>query len=311
MLRIWRAVSHQLVSCGGRGRCLPLALLAATLATPSAAEICTLHDASDAKQMELIGKLDKSPNAVHRHYTLEHSADPDLRSCQLVLTLGSTAAERMIKRKGPVMHAMLRREQFLAFYPQPPLHPRGAVYSDTPLRDYMSLIDATLPNRRKILVFGSERTQSLYTRLRAEAQRVGRELEMLSHQDDVLFDELLRHHAGEDVVLLILPDPHVFNSDTARPIIIAAYQRAVPMVTYAPSLVRAGSLMAVYRTLDDQAAELERHITSWKDNGRLPSAAYASGYSISINYLLARAMRLTIPTKQAVLDTMRRVDSDE
>ena len=309
MLRKGRSISSQLPQRGVRTCCWLVAAWLVLLPTFASAELCTLYDASSRQQKELLAQLDGV--AAIRHYTLEQHYGQQLAACQLVITLGSAAAERMAKHPGSVLHAMLRHEQLLRIYPQPSEWDRGAVYSDTPLSDYMSLIDVTMPDRRRILVFGSERTRPLYEPLSQAARRVGRQLEMITYRSDLPVDELLRRHAGEDAVLLILPDANVFNSDTARPMIMAAYQRAVPMVTYAPGLVRAGSLMAVYRAPADQAAELQRHISHWQQQGRLPNATHAPEYSVSINYQLARAMRLTIQAESLVLDAMRKVDNHE
>lgn len=286
-----------------------LLLLAALISESAYAELCTLQDASKRQQSEFAALLSAELN-VQQHF-IGAVEDGELATCELIVTLGSTAAKRAADWDGPVIHAMLSREHYHSLYPSEPAYWRSAIYLDTPLHRYIALIDSTLPRHKEILVFGSERSEPLYRELESEAQRVGRHVRMVPYRSGMLFDQLLQRHADANTVLLVLPDTNVLNSDTARALIMAAYQRAVPLVSYSPGLVRAGALMAVYSSPAHQVAAVEESIRQWQHSGQLATATYVPDYDISINYQLARAMRLRIPAEPLVIDRMGQVDTHE
>jgi hypothetical protein len=50
--------------------------------------------------------------------------------------------------------------------------------------------------------------------------------------------------------LLAVPDPLVFNSQTAANILAAAYRRRIPLIGFSPAYTRAGALVSLYSTPD-------------------------------------------------------------
>ena len=95
-------------------------------------------------------------------------------------------------------------------------------------------------------------------------------------------------------VLLALPDPAVFNSQTAANILTAAYRRQVPLVGFSPAYVKAGALVAVYSTplqVGTQGGELLRQALSGKI---LPPPQWPQEFAVSVNQDVAHSLGLVI-----------------
>lgn len=110
---------------------------------------------------------------------------------------------------------------------------------------------------------------------------------------DGLFPALQRV-LGDAQVLLALPDPAVFNSQTAANILMAAYRRQVPLVGFSPAYVKAGALLAVYSTptqVGTRGGEVLRQALA---GGSLPPPQWPREYSIGINQDVARSLGLAL-----------------
>jgi ABC-type uncharacterized transport system substrate-binding protein len=91
-------------------------------------------------------------------------------------------------------------------------------------------------------------------------------------------------------VLLALPDPSVFNSQTAANILTAAYRRQVPLVGFSPAYVKAGALLALYSTpaqVGARGGEVLRQALAGKV---LPSPQWPREFVVAVNQDVARSL---------------------
>ena len=116
---------------------------------------------------------------------------------------------------------------------------------------------------------------------------------------------------GEVQVLLTLPDSTVVNSKTAKTLILNAYLRRIPIVGYSRAFVKAGALLAVHSTpqeLGRQAGEVLARALGPQAT-RLPLTAHPSYYSVSVNYQVARALDIDLPTEDELLKALRALEA--
>ena len=270
---------------------------------------CSLSDPGIRSQQEFATTLQRNDKVAS--LSLDRFSALHAEQCTLLISIGSAAASRVAAWPGPVLHTMIARDQYQILYQDGSPYPRSAVFMDQPLERYVALIHSAMPERSEVLLLSSENTLPLVTPLLNLLRAHRKALRIVPYTQGDSIDKILAENTGPNSVLLVLPDIRVLNSDTAKTFITASYQRAIPLVSYSEHLVRAGGLMAVYSSTADQIVDVRGAIHTWQATGRLPAAGYARNYSVSINYQLARALQLRLPTEAMVLRAMQLVIADD
>lgn len=165
----------------------------------------------------------------------------------------------------------------------------SAVFLDQPPGRQLDLIRLALPAARSVgILIGGESKEQLPALEKAGRER-GVELVVSSAAQGDLFAALqaVLPDAG---VLLALPDPGVFNSQTAANILTAAYRRKVPLVGFSPAYVKAGALLSLYSTpaqVGARGGEMLRHALAARS---LASPQWPREFSVSVNQDVARSL---------------------
>jgi putative tryptophan/tyrosine transport system substrate-binding protein len=98
-------------------------------------------------------------------------------------------------------------------------------------------------------------------------------------------------------VLLAVPDPQVFNRNTAQSLFLTSYRYRVPVLGYSRSLTRAGALLSLHSS----PAQIGRQAAEWASSAlnsaplKLPPPAHPAYFSISINEQVARSLGFALP----------------
>lgn len=231
-----------------------------------------------------------------------------LSDADLIITLGARAMRQVgaLALDRPLLHAYLTRYQFIT---DPPVIGSHSLLLDQPL-PRMIRFDRMVSGGKRIGLLSSE--ASAYD----EA-----ELSKLSEQEQVeLVQQLLPADFANPVAtvrellrdtdnLLALPAPDIYNRNTLKGILLAAYRLRKPVISYSPSHVRAGALGALYTTpeqIGDQLANLTRR---WLD-GEPPKKRYslAQFFAIELNTRVASSLGIELPDldelHQAIEDAM-------
>lgn len=169
----------------------------------------------------------------------------------------------------------------------------SAVFLDQPPGRQLELIRLALPavNRVGILVGAESKSQS--AALEKAARERDLQLTVSAVGQDGLFPAL-QSLLGNAEVLLALPDPAIFNSQTAANILTAAYRRQVPLFGFSPAYVKAGALLALYSTpaqVGARGGELLGQALSGKS---LPSPQWPREFTVSVNRDVARSLGLAL-----------------
>lgn len=169
----------------------------------------------------------------------------------------------------------------------------SAVFLDQPPARQLELIRLALPAVRKVGILVSGESKAHVPVLERTAKERGLQLVLAPVGQAGLFPALQSLLAEVDV-MLALPDPTVFNSQTAANILTAAYRRQVPLVGFSPAYVKAGALLALYSTpaqVGARGGEVLRQALAGK---LLPQPQWPRQFTVAINPDVSRSLGLAL-----------------
>ncbi len=229
-------------------------------------------------------------------FTLQVSfvGDP-VQDADLLIAVGMKAATALSYSDKPVLNALVPSAGYTKLQRSTSQN-FSAVFIDQPIERQIALISKTLPAAKSLGVLHSsffdaaslrqvsaKRGLSLQTRVVSETHPLASALGELLAQIDVL---------------LVIPDPAIYNSDTIRNILLATYREKVPLVGLSSSYVRAGALCAVYSTPQQIARQTASVIEQFSVTGKLPPVQYANDFEVAVNTRVARSLNLTIEDEE-------------
>lgn len=175
----------------------------------------------------------------------------------------------------------------------------SAVFLDQPFARQARLIRAAFPEFKRVGVLlgaGQDKLiDELATALRGQRLTLIHETAAPGARQIAPLEALL----SEVDVLLALPDPLVFNRNTAQSIFLTSYRYRDPVLGYSRSLTRAGALLSLHSSpaqLGRQAAEMLEQVLPSPQN-RLPAAAYPQYFNVSVNKQVSRSLGFAIPSE--------------
>ena len=169
----------------------------------------------------------------------------------------------------------------------------SAVFIDQPPVRQMELIRLALPAVRNVGILLGEESKGQAAALELAATDRALQLVTVSVGQSGLFSSLQSLLADADV-LLALPDPTVFNSQTAASLLTTAYRRQVPLIGFSPAWVKAGALLGLYSTpaqVGARGAELLRQALPGRN---LPPPQWPREFVVAANPDVARSLGLVL-----------------
>ena len=246
--------------------------------------------------------LDDTPHEVTRLYAGSLSVAP-LNEARLVVAVGVRAADTLaaLETRPPVLAVLVPRAWYLKTgggrLGAGGRRVASAIYLDQPFERQARLIRLALPDVQRVgVLLGADQdglagelgeillTQNLgllHQTLTADERLIGPLEQVLSRAD----------------VLLAIPDPLVFNRNTAQSLFLTSYRYRVPVLGYSRSLTRAGALLSLHSS----PAQIGRQTAEWIASAlrgpevRLPPPAHPAYASVSVNDQVARSLGLSLP----------------
>ena len=228
---------------------------------------------------------------VHFQTTADLPRPGQLRADQRLILLDSAALEwRLGENAGPPALAMrvsrVQAEQRLG-------KSRPAfltlLWSDPPLGRQLRLARNLLPQAQRIGVLYGEHSGFLLEELRHAARPLGLEI-IAQNWPDLRDSRPLQHLLGNSDVLLGLDDPDLYNSKTAKNLLLSSYARQMALIGPNAGFVRAGALASTYSDQDDWLAVLDQLLD--QPPARWPRSLYPARFGVSGNQQVARALGL-------------------
>ncbi|MFZ5934357.1 ABC transporter substrate-binding protein [Pseudomonas putida] len=163
------------------------------------------------------------------------------------------------------------------------------LWSDAPLARQLRLAHYLLPQAQRIGVLYGKHSQFLLDELRQAARPLGLEI-VAQDWPDQRDSRPLQHLLASSDVLLGLDDPDLYNSKTAKNLLLSSYGRQMALIGPNAGFVRAGALASTYSDQDDWLAVLDRLLD--QPPAHWPRSLYPALYAVSGNQQVARALGL-------------------
>lgn len=248
-------------------------------------------------------RLEADDHQVSRMYAAGLTAAA-LNDTRLAVAVGVRAAESLaaLPNRPPVLALLVPR----AWYVKTGRvrltaggHSASAIYIDQPFERQAALIQLVFPDARRVGVVLSAGQDGLLGEL-GEALRLQRlDLVHATLAEDERLIAPLESVLSEADVLLALPDPLVFNRNTAQSLFLTSYRYRDPVLGYSRSLTRAGALLSLHSS----PAQIGRQAAEWVNHALatvpviLPASAHPAYFSISINEQVARSLGFSLPSE--------------
>jgi ABC-type uncharacterized transport system substrate-binding protein len=234
----------------------------------------------------------------------------DIPKADILVTAGSRAAQWAAAQwHGAMLAAMLPSRNFKQMQSGKTLpHPLSALFMDQPLPRQVALIRAALASLKRVGVLYTAGGDFVPQPLQRELARQGASLVAQAVQPDDSLANKLEEMLAQSDILLAVPDSRIYNSSTIRNILLGSYRRGIPVVGLSAAYVSAGALCAVFSTPEQQAAQAAGMVSEFLHRGTLPSPRFPQLYQIALNAEVARSMRLTIRSVEALRIEIDRVE---
>lgn len=235
---------------------------------------------------------------------------------ELVIALGVKALEAAskLKHSTPVLGAFTPLLTFNSLLEKSrrDLGNFSAIVLDQPFSRQISLIKTILPDAKKLgVLLGSTSSQyGVFIKEEGEEKAFNILQENVNQEAD-LIPKLKKLLESTDA-LIAIPDPLIYNRETAQPIILTSYRHQKPIFGYSQSYVRAGALAAVFSTskqLAKQAAEIA--IKSQQAPSLLPPPQIPKYFSVMVNYQVGRSLNIPLVDESVIYQKMLEAETAE
>ncbi|MFZ4968585.1 ABC transporter substrate-binding protein [Pseudomonas sp. Mn2068] len=163
------------------------------------------------------------------------------------------------------------------------------LWSDPPPSRQLHLINAVLPQARRVGVLYDDDSEFLLAELRQAAQPLGLEI-VPQRWDDTADSRPLQNLLRGSDVLLGIDDATLYNPKTAKNLLLSSYSRQLALIGPNAGFVKAGSLASSYSDQNDWLAILDKLLdqspNSW------PRTLYPPRFKILSNPQVARSLSL-------------------
>jgi len=251
-------------------------------------------------QIALSEKLNTSnqENTLVTRNVSEFTANPDTARFTAVVSAGIEASMAISKTgvDNRAVMAMLPKASYTTLSASGAIACKPAkcsvIYLDQPVARQLKLIRAALPYARMITVIGSEESSSLREQIAANAPEFGFRINnILAGSEPVLLNALRDELVGTDV-LMAIPDPLIYNSNTARAILLSTFHQRIPLFAYSRSFMRAGATFGIYSSPEEIAAQVAELICC---NGKNKAhVLFPKYFTIDVNQHTTEALGISI-----------------
>ena len=188
----------------------------------------------------------------------------------------------------------------------------SAIVLDQPFSRQFFLIKNILPESKKIGVLFGPTSSQYADMIKEEGEAAGLTVvEANVYLEADLIPKLNAALASSDA-LMAVPDPLIYNRETAQPILLTSYRQQKPIFGYSQSYVRAGALAAVYsssKQIAKQAAEIA--LESQQAPNLLPPPQAPKYFSIMVNYQVARSLNIALKSDEEIYQKVLAADTLE
>lgn len=182
------------------------------------------------------------------------------RNPAAIVAVGTDAVRAVLARESSIKTVSTMTLEADRAATSQPRRVTAGVYLDIPIRSQVAELHRLFPDRARVGVIRNPARWAEAPVIHGQAPDAGE----LRFADCATADELLpvflKFRRKVDFVIC-LPDGSLYNSATARPLIMASLENRLPIVGFSPAFVRAGAAVAIYpdyRGVGQQTGDLVR-----------------------------------------------------
>ncbi|MDZ7585410.1 MAG: ABC transporter substrate binding protein [Thiobacillus sp.] len=296
-----RITLHRIVRLGLACACL---LLVSAQAVAARVTVVLSDDSAPYQEVYQVIRayLDDTSHEVIRVYAERLNA-VSLNESRLAVAVGVRAAESLaaLPVRPPVLAVLVPRAWYVktgrARLSDGGGRRASAIYLDQPFERQVRLIHQAFPEARRVGMLVSAEQSGLVGELgdALQAQRLSLAHVTLSGEERLI--TALENVLSDAELLLAVPDPLIFNRNTAQSLFLTSYRYRVPVLGYSRSLTRAGALLSLHSSPE----QIGRQTAEWVKGAiqgvpvNLPPPAHPAYFSISINEQVARSLGFSLP----------------
>nr|WP_256662782.1 ABC transporter substrate binding protein [Pseudomonas sp. AG1028] len=169
----------------------------------------------------------------------------------------------------------------------------SVLWQDPAPRRQLRLLKLLLPNAPRVGVLHDPHSAFLIEELHQAASELGLKIVASSWQDTRDNKAVINLLRASDV-LLAIADDDLYNSMTAKTLLLTSYSQQHALIGPSAGFVRAGSLATTYSDQSDQLATLNQLLD--QSPARWPAGAYSQTFKVLGNPQVARALGITLPS---------------
>ncbi|HSV59676.1 MAG TPA: ABC transporter substrate binding protein [Variovorax sp.] len=225
----------------------------------------------------------------------------------LTVAVGPEAARSAIEGEGrePLLLAMLSQIEYESLKASPALHRSdrrvGVLLRDPSMADQLALVDAVLPQRRRLGVVATAESEPLLRELERAAGKAW-SLQVATAPDTKSIAAALRGVLPNSDALMVLPDSIGDDQAATLAVLRAAAGAGVPVFGASEGMVRSGGLAAAVSTpaqLAQQAHAMGLKLAAGPAGVLVESARPAT---VRVNGNVARGLGLRLPDERELTE---------
>jgi len=230
----------------------------------------------------------------------------------LVVTVGMEAATVVALSDAPViLNVLLPKANHLQLLRDIPRRCNSRMFStlflDQSVNRLLSLIEATLPGRRKVGMLYTSPPEA-NAPFRREFFRRGLKLRELKAGSALPLFEALQDTLHSNKVLLAQPDAAIYNSSSICNILRVSYCSNVSLIGFTENYVKSGALCAVYSTSSQIASQAADLIQRYSKTHAFSKPQYPQKFEVMVNHQVALSHGLTIKSAAVLHDEISAQD---
>lgn len=169
-----------------------------------------------------------------------------------------------------------------------------AVVIDQPIQRQFKVIKQILPDIKSLGMITGSYSNDQISEIRKSAAKYN--INLYTENASGNMHGTIKNLARQQVDgILALPDPEVYNSNSARNILISSYHYNLPVLAYSSSFVKAGALIGVFSSPDEMAKQVIQIINS-PGNCQSEKIIYPNHYTVEINPQVAKSLDINLHT---------------
>lgn len=257
-------------------------------------------------QSNLIKKL--QPNNKINQISIEDINQEVLRQYNLIITAGSNAAKKVsaYEQTVPVIYSFIPENDNAQSAPACKNKQCYKVYINQPIPRYIELFNTIFPSGKNLVLAVNKSNINKTQSVMDAVKKAGVKVKIINVERNSNIARIFINKLNSNDVLLALPDPEIYNTNTAKNIILSTYHSNVPIIAYSKSFAKAGALISLHSNIDhisDKTANIASKILN--KNPLTENEFYPDDYSLEINLAVATSLNINIDTESVIKRKMK------